>query len=131
MVLPNKAYTGITILAILLTAIAALFAANLLVTGIQLPTVQEIPEGSTGQSVETVPYPPAIPMLLSALVLLGGLLTRKLWVAWVGCFGDIEYLVFVQQRCRPRPHYPLIVAFPDCAYHHKAKNGLILKRAEF
>lgn len=87
MAIQTKAFTCITFLAILLTAVAALFAANLLFTGIQLPTVQEIPEGSTeppAETVETVPYPPAIPMLLSALVLLGGLLARKLWVAWLG-----------------------------------------------
>lgn len=87
MSLQTKAFTGITLLAILLTAIAALFSANLLITGIHLPTIQEIPEGSNkppAETVETVPYPPAIPMLVSSLVLLGGLLARKLWIAWAG-----------------------------------------------
>jgi hypothetical protein len=92
MTIQNKTFTGLTILAILLAAVAALFAANLLVVGQQWTTVQEIPEGSSQEqveTVETVPYPPAVPILLSALVLIGGLLARQLWVAWIGLVGLI------------------------------------------
>ena len=83
----TKTFTGLTILAILLTMVAALFTANLLIGGIPLTTIQETPGGSTqGQTgtVNSVPYPAAVPMFLAALVLIGGLLGRKLWIAWVG-----------------------------------------------
>ncbi len=90
MAIQNKTFTGITIIAILLAAVAALFAVNLLIVGQQWIGVQEIPQGSNQQQVGTVStefYPPAIPMLLSALALIGGLVARKLWVAWLGWVG--------------------------------------------
>jgi hypothetical protein len=87
MAMQSKTFTGVTIIAILLAAVAALFAGNLLVNGLPLTTVQEIPDGSIQlpeETVKTVPYPAAVPMLLSAFVLIGGLAARKLWVAWIG-----------------------------------------------
>lgn len=80
------------IIAVLLVSIVAIYAITLLVVGETITVVQEtsIEEINTTDpvpmpvSIEYVPYPPAIVLLLAAVLLLAGLLGRKQFLAWIG-----------------------------------------------
>lgn len=82
---------GATLIAILLAVVVALYALFLLLVGEQRTVVPaEIPISGAAQNVpqvsrvEYVPFPPAVVPLLASAMLLMGLLTRKLLVAWIG-----------------------------------------------
>ncbi|GAB4578123.1 MAG: hypothetical protein Fur0022_08560 [Anaerolineales bacterium] len=99
MTIQNKTFAGLTILALLFASIAALLAGSLLAGGIPLTTLQEIPEGLTQEqipSATTAFYPSAVPMLLSALVLIGGLFTRKLCLTGLRGFNGFKHFVSIQ-----------------------------------
>ena len=77
-----------TAIAILLAVAVALYTLHLLFIGQSWTVVQETPraeglEGSPGES-SRLPAPQAILGLLAAALLLGGLLKRKMLIAWIG-----------------------------------------------
>lgn len=80
--------TAATALAILLAGAVALFALQLLIVGMPLTVVPEVPEGTQDlpQAVTMVhaPYPFAVVPFLAMIFFLGGLLSQKLLVAWLG-----------------------------------------------
>ena len=67
--------------AVLLTTVAAAYALFWLLIGEQQTVVQE---GEAVSSVRFVQHPAGIVPLVAAALLLGGLLTRKLLIAWIG-----------------------------------------------
>jgi hypothetical protein len=79
--------TAITALAILLAGAVALFALQLLIVGVPLTVVTEIPEGTQElpmMNIEYAPYFPGVVPLVAMILFIGGLLTQKLWVGWLG-----------------------------------------------
>jgi len=70
-----------TAAAILLAAGVAIYALFLLLVGVPGTVVRE---GEVTRSVRYFPHPAAVVPLLTAVMLLSGLLTRKLLLAWVG-----------------------------------------------
>lgn len=80
--------TAATALAILLAGAVALFALQLLIVGVPLTVVPEIPAGTQELpgvvSVEYAPYPFAMVPLMAMILFIGGLLTQKLLAGWVG-----------------------------------------------
>jgi hypothetical protein len=72
--------------AVLLAAATAVRAASLLVVGETRTVVRELPPGApqAPPSIVHVPYLPAVIPLAAAALLLAGLLSRTLWLAWVG-----------------------------------------------
>ena len=70
-----------TVAAILLAAAVALDGLFLALVGEPRTVVQE---GEVTGSVRYFPHPLAVVPLLAAAILLGGLLTRRLLVAWIG-----------------------------------------------
>lgn len=76
------------VVSIVLAIVVALYALFLLANGQQVIVVQEVPEGNMPPygitTFESAPYPAAVIPLGAAIFLLGGLLTKKLWIAWIG-----------------------------------------------
>ena len=72
---------GAIVVAIFLAALVALYALFLLIVGERWTVVQE---GEATRSVQFVPDPDALVPLLAATLLLSGLVTRKLLIAWIG-----------------------------------------------
>jgi len=76
------------LVSIIVATAVALFAAYRLIVGLPLTVVPEVPEGTstppTVVAVTYAPYPAAAIPLGATLLLIGGLLTRKLWVVWTG-----------------------------------------------
>jgi hypothetical protein len=74
------------LLAVTLTAGVAFRSVSLLVVGQASTVVAEVPLGAAPAPPRVVyePYPPAVVPLGAAVLLLGGLLTGRLVVAWVG-----------------------------------------------
>ena len=76
------------ILALVLAGAVALFALQLLIAGIPLTVVAELPieaqPSSGATSVAFQPYPAAVIPLLAMILFTGGLLARKHWIAWAG-----------------------------------------------
>jgi len=70
-----------TVAAILLAAGVALYALFVLLVGV--PGIV-VGEGEVTGSVRYFPHPAAVVPLLATAILLGGLLTRKLLIAWIG-----------------------------------------------
>jgi len=70
-----------TAAAILLAAGMAIYALFLLLVGVPGTVVRE---GEVTRSVRYFPHPAAVVPLLATAILLGGLLTRKLLIAWIG-----------------------------------------------
>jgi hypothetical protein len=84
-----KFVTDVSILVSIIVATAvALFAAYRLIAGMPLTVVPEVPEGTstppTVVAVTYAPYPAAMIPLCAALLLIVGLLIRKLWLVWTG-----------------------------------------------
>jgi len=76
------------VLAIVLSLAVIVYAANYLIFGAQISTVQEIPEGSQEPLppavVEYEPYPTAFIPLAAAVILIAGLWANKEMIAWMG-----------------------------------------------
>lgn len=77
-----------TAVAILLAGAVALFALRLLVVGVPLTVVAEVPVGSGERpgvvAIEYASYPAAIVPFIAVILFIGGLLARRLLVGWVG-----------------------------------------------
>jgi hypothetical protein len=86
--LKHVVYRVATAVAILLAGGVALFALRLLVVGVPLTVVPEVPVGSEQLArvvdMEYAPYPFAIVPFIAMILFVGGLLTQKLWIGWVG-----------------------------------------------
>jgi len=88
-----------TALAILLAIAVAVHAIRLLIVGQAWTVVSEVPLSEATQeapevaSVEHGPYPAAAVPLLAATVLLAGLLTRQMPLAWIGMMGLLVFSV--------------------------------------
>lgn len=86
----TRIVTAATVAAILLASAVAYYSISLLLIGMPGMSVEEFPEGTPfsearGNRVYH-PTPHAIIPLSAAATLIGGLLSRKLWLAWAG-FG--------------------------------------------
>jgi hypothetical protein len=80
--------TAATALTILLASAVVLFALRLLIIGVPLTVVPAVPEGTQElpEVVDTkyMPYPFAVVPLIAMILFIGGLLTRRLLISWIG-----------------------------------------------
>ena len=77
-----------TALAILLAGAVALFALKLLVVGVPLTVVPEVPEGTQELpgvvNVEYMPYFVGVVPLVAMILLIGGFLAKRPAISWIG-----------------------------------------------
>jgi hypothetical protein len=78
----------VRLLAFLLSVVVVVYAANYLIFGGQISTVQEIPlesqEPPPPAVIESEPYPAAFIPFAATVILMFGLLTDRVIVAWAG-----------------------------------------------
>ena len=82
----TRLVTVATVAAILVAVAVALFAIYLLVIGQTGTLVREVPYGQPlpPGAVVRMPYQPAVAPMLAAVLLIIGLLTKRLSIAWAG-----------------------------------------------